>query len=69
MLAVRATMLACVVFHGTSALLELIFWRSRTTPALLANIATRLIIVGAFLALLPRRHDSGRPSPVTYDER
>jgi hypothetical protein len=67
--AVRATMLACVVFHGTSALLEVVVWRSHAAPALLANIVARLIIVSAFLALLPRRQDSGRPSPEPYNER
>lgn len=52
---VRATMLACIVFHGTSAVLEAIAWRSHPVAALVANILARLIIVGVFLALLPRR--------------
>ena len=55
----RATMLSCVVFHGSSAVLEAIAWRSHPVPALLANILARLIIVGGFLALLPRRAESG----------
>jgi hypothetical protein len=67
--AVRAAMLGCVVFHATSAAFEAIVWRSHPVPILLANILARLMIVGAFLALLPRRDDSGRPSPVPYDER
>lgn len=55
--AIRATMLACVVFHSASAILEAIFWRSHSSPTLLANILARAIIVGAFLALLPRRDE------------
>jgi hypothetical protein len=60
--AIRAIILACVVLHAISGLLEAIIWRERPAPVLLGNIVARLLIVAAFAWLLPRSAESGRPT-------
>jgi hypothetical protein len=67
--AVRSAMVACVVLHGASAVLEAIVWRSRGAPVLLANIAARLLIVGVFLWFVPRADAARHPSALPSDER
>ena len=67
--AVRLAMVACLVLHGASALLETIVWSSRGSPVLLVNIIARLFIAGVFLSLLPRSDESGGSFALPDDER
>jgi hypothetical protein len=47
--ALRLIVLSCVAFHGLSGILEMYAYLQGVSPAILANVAARLIIVGLFL--------------------
>ena len=49
--ALRLIAWSCVAFHGLSAVLETYAYFQGVSPAILANIVARLIIIGLFLAL------------------
>jgi len=49
--ALRLIALSCIAFHGSSGILEIYAYFQGVGPAILANVAARLIIVGLFLAL------------------
>ena len=47
--ALQLIVLSCVAFHGLSGILEMYAYLQGVSPAILANVAARLIIVGLFL--------------------
>jgi hypothetical protein len=49
--ALRVIAWSCVAFHGSSGVLEVYAYVQGVSPAILANVAARLIIVGLFLVL------------------
>jgi hypothetical protein len=47
--AIRVIVWSFIVFHGSSALLEVYALRAGVSPALWANVIARAVIVGAFV--------------------
>lgn len=60
--ALRAVVLACVVFHAASAALEAIVLARDANLILVANIVARLIVIALFLAWRPRSAGSALES-------
>jgi hypothetical protein len=49
--ALRLIVLSCVTFHGLSGILETYAYFQGVSPAILANVAARLIVVSLFSVL------------------
>lgn len=58
----RAAAHACAAFHGTSALLELYAYTNGLGPAILLNVAVRVIVVALFLLLAGTRDRTPAPT-------
>jgi len=50
----RVVLLATIVLHAASAILETYVWRAHMVPVLAVNVVARVLIVGVLTWLLPR---------------
>ena len=59
--AMRGAVLACAVLHGASAALELLALARGADDRLWYNVVARVVVLGAFLRLLPPAEPANQP--------